>query len=68
MSRLESGANYLDFKGKRLITIGQRDVILIPVGRKYRLVCREGLDAIEFIEAISHADYNNRLSTGGWPA
>ena len=64
---LQSGASYLDFMGKRLKTIGQRDVILIPVGRRHRLICREVNGSLEFVEAITHEEYNSRLSAGGWP-
>ncbi|MFQ5500395.1 MAG: hypothetical protein ACE5FH_12065, partial [Candidatus Zixiibacteriota bacterium] len=35
---LTNGKRYQDFKGKRMITIGQREVISIPVGRHFRLI------------------------------
>ncbi len=64
---LKSGKPYEDLKGKRLITMGQRDVISIPIQRRYRLICRDREGKIEPIEAITHEVYNSRLSSGGWP-
>jgi len=39
VTELADGKTYLDFKGKRMVTLGQRQVISIPVGRRYRLIC-----------------------------
>lgn len=63
---LSKGAAYQSFKGKRLVTMGQRDVVSIPIGRRYRLICRHTKGPLQFLEIISHETYNNRLSSGGW--
>jgi hypothetical protein len=63
---LSSGKPYMDFKGKRLTTMGQREVISVPIGRRYRLICRQQSGGLEFVEVISHEVYNNRLASGGW--
>jgi hypothetical protein len=65
---LMSGKTYLDFKGKRMLTLNQREVISIPVGRRFRLICRENGNRLDFLEIITHEQYNNRLTSGGWPA
>lgn len=66
MRDLNAGKAYQDFKGKRLVTMGQREVISVPIGRRYRLICRDSNGCLEFIEVITHEEYNNRLSSGGW--
>ena len=66
ITELKAGAPYRSFKGKRMVTIGQREIISVPVGRRYRLVCREVDGLLEFLEIISHEEYNNRLSARGW--
>jgi len=66
MQALRAGASYLDFKGKRLKNMGQREVISVPLGRRYRLICRDRPDGLAFVEAISHEVYNDRLAAGGW--
>lgn len=35
-----------------------RDVIRIPVTRRYRLLCRDDGDQIVPVKVISHEDYN----------
>ncbi|BBL74806.1 hypothetical protein MishRS11D_19040 [Methylomagnum ishizawai] len=66
IAALQQGASYMDFMGKRMKNMGQRHVISIPIGRRYRLICKEDNGQLEFIEAISHEEYNNRLSGNGW--
>ena len=63
---VQKGTSYLEFKGKRLTAMGQRHIISIPIGRSYRLICSGHEEEIEFVEAISHENYNNRLSSGRW--
>jgi len=63
---ITSGKSYLDFKGKRMVTLGQRQVISIPVGRRYRLICCDRRGPLEYIEVITHEAYNQRLTSGGW--
>jgi hypothetical protein len=66
IGELNNGRPYQDLKGKRMITMGQREIISIPVGRRYRLICCDKKSSLECIEVISHEDYNNRLTSGGW--
>jgi len=63
---LMAGTPYRDFKGKRMVTMGQREIISVPVGRRYRLICREADGSLEFLEIITHEEYNSRLSSRGW--
>lgn len=63
---IRSGRPHAEFEGKRLATMGQRDVIVIRLGRRYRLICRDLGGRREFVEAISHETYNRRISSGGW--
>lgn len=66
IAALNNGKSYVDFKGKRLRTMGQREVISVPIGRRYRLVCLEQDQGLTFLEVLTHEQYNNRLSSGGW--
>ena len=63
---LLDGRSYHEFNGKRLVTMGQREVIRIPIGWNYRLICRANSGGMEFVEVITHEEYHNRLSSGGW--
>ncbi len=64
---IESGSPYMDFVGKRLTTMGQREIISIPIGWSHRLICREEAGGrLAFVEVITHETYNTRLSSGGW--
>ncbi|PIR83885.1 hypothetical protein COU18_01880 [Candidatus Kaiserbacteria bacterium CG10_big_fil_rev_8_21_14_0_10_51_14] len=66
IAELKDGKPYLDFKGKRMVVMGQRDVISIPIGKRYRLICRDLDGVFEYVEVITHETYNNRLTAGGW--
>jgi len=66
IAELAKGKPYQDFRGKRLVTLGQREVISVPIGWSYRLICRETCGRLEYLEVISHETYNRRLSDGGW--
>lgn len=63
---LRQGKPYLDYKGKRLVKMGQREMISIPVGWSYRLVCRAKNGEWEDLDVVTHEDYNNCLASGGW--
>ena len=63
---LERGQSHFDFRGKRFVSMGQRSIISIPVGRRYRLICEDQGDRLHYKELITHETYNNRLSSGGW--
>ena len=56
LSSLQQGAHYWQLSGKRLEMM--RDVIRIPVTRRYRLLCRDDGDQVVPIKVISHEDYN----------
>lgn len=63
---ISEGKSYHALKGKRLASMRQREVISIPVGWSYRLICIERNGTFDFVEVLSHEDYNNKLSSGGW--
>lgn len=67
VQELKLGKTYMSLNGKRLVAMGQRDVISIPIGRRYRMICKEKEGAFECVEVITHETYNHRLSSGGWP-
>ena len=56
LSALQEGTEYWQLSGKRLAMM--RDVIRIPVTRRYRLLCRDDGDQVTPIKVISHEDYN----------
>ena len=63
---IETGKSLCEFRGKRLVAMGQRGVISIPIARKYRMVCTDQGGMLEYLEVISHETYSNRISSGGW--
>lgn len=56
LSCLEQGTQYWQLSGKRLTAM--REVIRIPVTRRYRLLCRDDGDRITPVKVISHEAYN----------
>lgn len=66
MDAIAAGRPHTEFGGKRLSPMGQREVISIPLGQRYRLICVERAGRREFVEAISHETYNTRIASGGW--
>lgn len=56
LAALKQGKGYWQLGGKRLNSV--RDVIRIPVTRRYRLLCQEEDGRIVPLEALSHEDYN----------
>jgi len=65
IAQLQAGKPYMVLRGKRLHRMGQRKIISVPVGKRWRLICRDS-NGLQFIEVISHETYNQRLSAGGW--
>ena len=65
MTELKNGKSYMAFRGKRLLAMGKRQVISVPIGRRYRLICRKKTEGLRYLEVITHQKYNNRLSSGG---
>lgn len=57
--QLLSGTPYTSYKGsKRLV---KRTVVSIPVGRTYRMLCRDEDGKIVPVEVLSHEAYNIRV-------
>jgi len=56
LSSLQQGTHYWQLSGKRLEMM--RNVIRIPVTRRYRLLCQDDGDQVVPIKVISHEDYN----------
>ena len=56
LSALNQGKDYWQLSGKRLEKV--RNVIRIPVTRRYRLLCRDDGDQIVPVKVISHEAYN----------
>lgn len=65
-AELANGKTYLDVKGKRLGAMGLRQIISIPLGLNYRLVCREEAGKLSYLEALTHEEYSSRLAAGTW--
>jgi len=59
--KLKSGTTYLAVHGKRL-TSWDHNMISIPVGMSYRVMCKEVEGAVIPIEVLSHEQYNGRIS------
>jgi hypothetical protein len=55
---IENGRPIADFQGKRMNH--DRRVISIPVGRNYRLLCRDTARGPVVTELLSHEEYNAR--------
>lgn len=66
IEKLAQGADYRQFHGKRLVAMGQRTIVSIPLGWGHRLICREEGARLGPIEVLSHETYNTRLASGGW--
>lgn len=56
LTALKQGTGYWQMAGKRLNAA--RDLIRIPVTRRYRLICRQEGQQITPLEVMSHEDYN----------
>ncbi|KKI99820.1 DUF7682 family zinc-binding protein [Prochlorothrix hollandica] len=56
LDTLQSGADYHQFRGKRLNH--DRRWISIPLGHDYRLLCWDGETGIQPHKVMSHEDYN----------
>ena len=59
--KLKDGASYTDFHGKRLLEWG-RNMISIPMGWSYRILCRDSGDGVAPIAVLSHEQYNIEIS------
>jgi hypothetical protein len=55
---LEKGKTYFEYKGKRLAP--DRDVISIPVGRRWRLLVERRDGKIVPVRLLSHEAYNHK--------
>jgi hypothetical protein len=59
VTQLRDGVHPGALGGKRLMF--NRGVVRIPVGYRYRLLCRWDKNGIEPMELLSHEDYNPRV-------
>ena len=66
VEQLERGTPHMELQGKRLSRMGQRHVVSVPIGQRYRLICKDRGGACVPVEVITHETYNNRLASGGW--
>ncbi|MCG2787709.1 MAG: hypothetical protein L6461_21695 [Anaerolineae bacterium] len=57
IQKIERGVPYTTFRGKRLSC--NRNMISIPVGRKWRMLARDSPEGIQIFAVISHATYNH---------
>lgn len=60
LGAIASGADYWQFSGKRLN--GARDIVSIPITRRYRLLCRFDGRSLTPLKVLSHEDYNLLVS------
>lgn len=59
VTKLREGVPYTSFKGsKRLV---KRKVLSIPVGRTYRMLCRDEGGKVIPVEVLTHEAYNSRV-------
>ena len=57
IAQLDQGVPYRHFQGK-LLTACKRQVVSIPIGRRYRMLCRWQGATLKPIAVLSHEDYN----------
>jgi hypothetical protein len=57
LARLAAGARYWELGGKRLLA-GAREVVSIPIGQRYRLLCDASGQRLRPVVVLTHADYN----------
>lgn len=56
LTAIDQGTQYWQLAGKRLTD--WRQMIRIPVTRRYRLLCRDNGDGIRPVKLLTHEDYN----------
>lgn len=56
LAAIDQGTQYWQLAGKRLTD--WRQMIRIPVTRRYRLLCRDDGDGVKPVKLLSHEDYN----------
>ena len=68
LTAVEQGTQYWQLAGKRLTD--WRQIIRIPVTRRYRLLCRDDGNGITPLKLLTHEDYNklvrNPQRLQGW--
>ena len=57
IQKIERGVPYTTFRGKRLSC--NRNMISIPVGRKWRMLARDSPEGIQIFAVVSHGTYNH---------
>jgi len=59
IDHLQQGKSYSIFVGSKRLQ--KREVISIPVGRSYRMLCLDEGGRIVPVDVLSHEAYNNRV-------
>jgi hypothetical protein len=62
LEKITHGTEYWRLGGKRLI--GERSLIRVPVGYRYRILCREEGDRVVPLKVVSHEAYNSLVRGG----
>jgi hypothetical protein len=62
LDKIVNGAEYWKLGGKRLS--GERSVIRIPIGYRYRMLCRDEGDRVIPLKVVSHEAYNPLVKRG----
>lgn len=63
---LQRGKSHTEFRGKRLAQSGARDIVSIPLGKRWRMLCEEQAQGLGCIAVCSHETYNTLLSRRTW--
>jgi hypothetical protein len=64
--KLRGGASYTELHGKRMLALGHREIISIPVDYAHRLICKYCCGSLIPVEVISHETYNGRIRSNCW--
>jgi hypothetical protein len=62
LDKVMNGTEYWKLGGKRLS--GERSVIRIPIGYRYRMLCRDEGDRVVPLRVVSHEAYNPLVRRG----
>ena len=60
IAKINNGS-YHQFRGKRFTV--NHNMITVPIGKKYRMICAINNGKTECLEILSHADYDNRIKS-----
>jgi hypothetical protein len=62
MLKLASGTNYIELGGKKLWEDRNKQSVSIPLGRKYRMICRLEDGRAVPVKVLTHSQYNRKDS------